>query len=59
MTVAFSKQDRELVAEKLEHSGLGISDKRIDEVLYNVSAAFQQQFDEEADYMINEFEADS
>lgn len=56
MTIIFTKHDRKLVAEKLEHAGLYISDSRIDEVLYNIEAAFQQQVDEEMDYMINEFE---
>lgn len=56
MTIAFDKGDRELVAEKLEHAELFVSDKRISGVPYNVAAALQQQFDEEADFMINEFE---
>ncbi len=56
MTITFDKTDHELVAEKLEHAELHISDKRIRDVLYNVAAALQQQFDEEADFMINEFE---
>lgn len=56
MTIAFDKVDRELVAEKLEHAELFVSDKRISDVLYNVAAALGQQFDEEADFMINEFE---
>jgi len=54
MTITFSKTDRELIAEKLEHDGLYISEDRIDDILYNVQAAFVQQFDEEADYMIDE-----
>lgn len=57
MTITFSKADRELIAEKLEHYGLHISEDRISDVLYNVAAAFRQQFDEEADFMINEFES--
>lgn len=56
MTITFDKTDRELVAEKLEHTELFVSDKRVSDVLYNVAAALQQQFDEEADFMINEFE---
>ena len=51
MTITFDKTDHEL-----EHAELHISDKRIRDVLYNVAAALQQQFDEEADFMINEFE---
>lgn len=56
MTITFNRQDRELVAEKLGQANVHISDSRIDGVLYNVQAALQQQFDEEADFMINEFE---
>lgn len=55
MTITFSKADRELIAEKLEHDGLYISEDRIDDILYNVRAALVQQLDEEADYMINAF----
>lgn len=54
MTITYSKADRELIVEKLEHDGLYISNDRIDDILYNVTAAFQQQFDEEASYMIDE-----
>lgn len=57
MTIMFSKADRELVAKKLEQAGVHVSDNRVDEVLHNVDAAFKQQLDEEAGYMINEFEA--
>ncbi len=56
MRITFDETDIELVAEKLEHAELHVSDKRIQDVLYNVRAALEQQFDEEADYMINEFE---
>ncbi len=56
MKIAFSKEDRATIAKKLEQSGLRVSHSRIEEVLYNIDAAFKQQFDEEADYMIERFE---
>lgn len=55
MTIAFSKEDRELVSEKLNRTGLLISSNHIDDVLCGVEAAFNQQFDEEVEYMINDF----
>lgn len=57
MTIRFSKADRELVAKKLEQADVHITDSRIDSVLYNVDVAFKQQLGEEAEYMVNEFEA--
>ena len=56
MTIRFSKADRELVAKKLGQADVHVTDSRIDSVLYNVDAAFKQQLDEEAEYMINKFE---
>lgn len=56
MRITFSRTDRELVARKLEEADLQVTDSRINEVLYNVDAAFKQQLDEEAEYMVNEFE---
>ena len=56
MRITFNQTDRELVAEKLEHAELYVSDQRVNDVLRNVQAALEQQFDEEADYMIDEFE---
>lgn len=57
MRITFSRTDRELVARKLEEADLQVTDSRINEVLYNVDAAFKQQLGEEAEYMVNEFEA--
>jgi hypothetical protein len=58
MTITFDGQDEAQVSKKLEEAGISVTAERIQEVLYNVRAAFTQQFGEEADYMINEFEAD-
>lgn len=55
MTITFSKEDRKLVAEKLNSTGLLISSNHIDDVLCGVEAAFKQQFDEEVEYMINDY----
>ncbi len=59
MTITFDDNDAQIIRQKLEGAGIGVSDARVQEVLYNVEAAFGQQFDYEADYMINEFEADN
>jgi len=58
MTIQFHTKDRELVAHKLKRDGITVNDRRIDNVLYNVEAALLQQFDMEADFMIDVFEAD-
>jgi len=58
MTIIFNSHDRDIVHDKLLEAGISIDVKRISDVLYNVEAAFVQQFDYEAEYMINEFEAD-
>jgi hypothetical protein len=59
MKIIFEPKDKDLVRRKLNDYGITTNQpKRIDSVLYNVEAAFLQQLDEEADYMINEFEAD-
>ena len=58
MTINFDENDKIEVRKQLEDAGITITPQRIEDVLYNVRAAFMQQFDEEADYMINEFEAD-
>lgn len=58
MTITFDEKDRAVVILKVQDAGITSTSKRVDDVLYNVEAAFLQQFDEEADYMINEFEAD-
>ena len=56
MTIIFDDNDRELVREKLKQIGLYVDEQRITDVLYNVKAAYLQQLDYEADYMINDFE---
>jgi hypothetical protein len=58
MIITFDKEDTAQIRKKLDEAGISVSAHRIHEVLYNVEAAFQQQFGHEADYMINEFEAD-
>lgn len=58
MTITFDDKDRAVVVLKLQGADITATSKRVDDVLHNVEAAFLQQFDEEADYMINEFEAD-
>lgn len=57
MTITFSSQDRQLVAEKLEQADWQASESSIDVVLHGVEAAFRQQFDSEVEYMINELDS--
>jgi aspartate/methionine/tyrosine aminotransferase len=59
MTITFDTDDERIVRQKLEEEGVSVTALRIQNVLYNVRAAFLQQFDEEADHMINEFEAEA
>ncbi len=56
MKITFDENDRHNIRARLEEADVSVSEKRISRVLHNIEAAFQQQFDEEADYMINEFE---
>jgi hypothetical protein len=58
MTITFDQTDRALIIAKLIDYGISASDRRVEEVLSNVEAALLQQFDAEAEYAINEFEAD-
>lgn len=56
MTIGFDKDDRQLIAKKLQEADIHPTGSKIDSVLYNVEAAFQQQLGYEAEFMIQEFE---
>ncbi len=58
MKITFDENDRHNITARLEEACVSVSERCISRVLQNIEAAFQQQFDEEADYMINEFKAD-
>ena len=59
MNIVFDSHDRDIVRDKLCEAGICTDvARRIADVLYNVEAAFQQQLDYEAEFMIDEFEAD-
>jgi hypothetical protein len=57
MRILFNKEDRELVTRRLENVGIIGDEDRVYAILSSVGAALQQQFHEEADYMIHEYEA--
>lgn len=52
MTINYTDEQRQLVQDKLVEAGLATD--RVNDVLYNVTAAFTQQFNNEVDYMVNE-----
>jgi hypothetical protein len=58
MTIIFDSHDRDIVHDKLLEAGISIDAKRVNAVLDSVEAAFQQQLDYEAEYLINDIESD-
>lgn len=65
MTITFDNADEQVITRKLIDAGVYrtnqqgvkvVEGKRVKEVLYNINAAFLQQLETEADYMIEEFE---
>lgn len=56
MTITFDENDRNMILHRLAAADISAYQERVTSVLYNIEAAFQQQFGDEADYMINEFE---
>lgn len=57
MTITFDRNDKNMILQRLAAAGVIADQERVASVLYNIEAAFQQQLGEEADFMINEFEA--
>lgn len=59
MKITYNAEDKLTVVKALRGAGItSADDKKLDLVLTMVSKAFEQQFEEEVEYMVNEFEAD-
>ena len=54
MNLVFTVRETDMVKFKLRQADLPDTEHNVGQVLIGVDAAFQQQFDEEADHIINE-----
>lgn len=57
MTITFTEHDRRMILLRLAANGRVATQVRVTEVLERIEAAFQQQYGDEADYMIELYEA--
>ena len=54
MNLVFTVRETDMVKFKLKQADLKDTEHNVKRVLIGVQAAFKQQFDEEADHIINE-----
>lgn len=58
MKVTFNEAEREYTKAKLKEADIPATDANIKKALDAVAAAFQQQFESETEYLINELDED-
>lgn len=58
MTISFNEHDRRMILHRLAGNNRMATQPRVTEVLESIELSFQEQYGDEADFFICQFEAD-